>query len=54
MSWMNLEINASYRYLKFKENIKGKDEPDATSFWTIKYDRDFSAYMIGGSISIPF
>jgi hypothetical protein len=65
-SWMTLELNASYRYLKFIENVKGKHDPDhprspgqdadfwINNYWTIKYDRNFSAYMIGGSISIPF
>ncbi len=62
-SWMNFEINANYRYLKFLEHVQGKHNLDhpgqsaefwAASYWTIRYDRDFSAFMIGGSINIPF
>ena len=62
-SWMNFEINANYRYLKFLEHVQGKHNLDhpgqsaefwAANYWTIRYDRDFSAFMIGGSINIPF
>ena len=48
------EMKAGYRYLKVQEHIVGADYDGGSGWWTIRYDRDFSAWMIGGVIVILF
>lgn len=53
-SWLSLEMATSYRYLKLTERIRGKDFGNDVAYWTIKQDRNFSGWLIGGGIIILF
>ena len=55
------EMTAGYRYLKVQENVQGRhylDHPGeidwSKNYWTVRYDRDFSAFMIGGAFTFKF
>lgn len=57
----SFEMLAGYRYLKLPENVQGRhylDHPGeidwSTNYWTVRYDRDFSAWMIGGAFTFRF
>lgn len=52
--WLSLEMAAGYRYLKLTERIRGKDFGNDVTYWTIKQDRDFSGWLIGGGIVVLF
>lgn len=58
---ISFNMTAGYRYLKLMENVQGRHYLDhegtinwATNYWTIRYDRDFSAYIIGGQFNYKF
>jgi len=54
------EIKVGYKYLKVQEHVLGADYDGGyarlgeAGCWTIRYDRDFSAFMIGGVLSYKF
>ncbi len=56
---LTFNLIGGYRYLKLLENVQGRnwsngDDWAATNYWTIRYDRDFSGWMIGGAITFKF
>ncbi len=56
----SLSMTAGYRYLKLLENVRGRDYDGGyerlggAGHWTIKYERDFSGFMIGGMFVVAF
>lgn len=57
----SFNMTTGYRHLKLQENVQGRhylDHPGdtdwSTNYWTVRYDRDFSAYMIGGMFVFEF
>lgn len=57
---LSFNMNAGYRYLKLLENVRGEDYDGGygrlgeAGCWTIRYERDFSAFMIGGAFVYEF
>lgn len=56
---VSLNMMGGYRYLKLLENVQGRNWSDgndwaATNYWTVRYDRDFSGWMIGGAFVVKF
>jgi len=57
---ISLDMAAGYRYLKLLEHITGQDYDGGYSrlgedgCWTIRHERDFSAWMIGGALTFKF
>lgn len=60
MERFSFNITAGYRYLKLLENVKGQDYDGGherlgeAGHWSIKYERDFSGFMIGGMFVVEF
>lgn len=55
--WMSFNMTTGYRYLKLLENIQGRNYPGNDpypGYWTVRYERDFSGWMIGGSFVVEF
>jgi len=56
----SFNMTAGYRYLKLLENVKGQDYDGGyarlgeAGCWTVRYDRDFSAWVIGGAFVFEF
>jgi len=56
----SFNLIGGYRYLKLLENVRGEDYDGGyarlgeAGCWTIRYDRDFSAWMIGGAFIFEF
>ena len=56
----SFNLTGGYRYLKLLENVRGEDYDGGwerlgeAGCWTVRYDRDFSGWMIGGGIVILF
>lgn len=56
----SFNLTGGYRYLKLLENVKGADYDGGYArlgeegCWTIRYDRDFGGWFIGGGIAILF
>ena len=56
----SFNMTAGYRYLKLLENVKGQDYDGGyerlgeLGCWTVRYDRDFSGWMIGGMFVFKF
>jgi len=57
---ISFNMTGGYRYLKLLENIKGQDYDGGferlgeAGYWTVRHDRDFSGWMIGGMVVIGF
>jgi len=58
---LSFNIMGGYRYLKLQENVQGRHYLDhgggidwSKHYWTVRYDRDFSGWMIGGMIVFNF
>jgi len=56
----SFNLTGGYRYLKLLENVKGEDYDGGyarlgeAGCWTIRYDRNFSAWIIGGAFVYRF
>jgi hypothetical protein len=54
------EMKAGYKYLKVQEHVVGADYDGGyarlgeSGWWTIRHDRDFSSYIIGGVLVYRF
>jgi len=58
-NWLSFNMTTGYRYLKLEENIQGRnfsngDDFWAANYWTVRYDRDFSGWIIGGVFTVRF
>ncbi len=57
---ITFNITAGYRYLKLLENVKGEDYDGGyarlgeAGCWTIRKDRDWSSFIIGGMLEYKF
>ncbi len=57
---VSFNMTGGYRYLKLLENVKGRDYDGGhgrlgnAGCWTVRYDRDFSGWMIGGMVVVKF
>ena len=58
---ISFNMTAGYRYLKVQEHVTGQDYDGglarigvANQYWTVRYDRDWSAFMVGGAFIITF
>ena len=57
---VSFNMIGGYRYLKLLENVTGQDYDGGYSrlgeagHWTIRHDRDFSGWMIGGAFTYKF
>jgi len=57
--WLSFDATVGYRYLSLLENIQGRNWSNgndwaATNYWTVRYDRDFSSYLIGFNFTVKF
>lgn len=53
----SFNMTAGYRYLKLLENVQGRNYPGNDpypDYWTVRYERDFSAWLIGGMVVFEF
>ena len=56
---ISFNMTTGYRFLKLEENIQGRNfsngnDWEAVNYWTVRYDRDFSGWMIGGAFTFRF
>ncbi len=57
---LSFNATAGYRYLKLLENVTGQDYDGGyerlgeAGYWTTKYERDFSGFMVGGMFVVAF